>query len=161
MPSASPPERPSYKDAKGKPKWDIEEERKEEASNPGPLPTLVGESDDEGPPEALVADAPEACLDVGPPGNVEGPDTDEEEEGATDKAEPGGKIGNDDGSEEELVVLESINASSAQANKLAILEGDAHLQLLQETCLAKILLAAFDKDAKAKGKNDHWEPARP
>ena len=58
--SISPPERPSYKDAKGKPKWDIEEERKEEASNPGPLPTLVDESDDEGPPEALAADAPEA-----------------------------------------------------------------------------------------------------
>ena len=133
---------PFHIDRKVTPKWDIKEEREEEAKNPGPPPTPAEKSDGAG------------CDQL--PRGEEHSGT-----GATDKDEPRGSIGNDDGIEEELLILESINTSSAHANKQEILEGDAHIQFLQEACLTKTLLAAFDKDAKAKGKRITGGPLDP
>ena len=64
------------------------------------------------------------------------------------------RLGDDDTEEgeEDDLVIELINASSANANKLAILESDAHIQFVQETCLTKALQAIFDKDAKEYNK---------
>ena len=57
------------------------------------------------------------------------------------------KLGCGDGEDQELLI-ESINASSATANRLALLESDAHIQFVQETCLTKNLQAEFEKEAK-------------
>ena len=49
---------------------------------------------------------------------------------------PDTRLGNGKGEQQELLI-ESINVSSATANRLALLESDAHIQFIQETCLAK------------------------
>ena len=56
-------------------------------------------------------------------------------------------MGCGDGEEQELLI-ESINASSAIANRLALMESDSHVQFAQGTCFTKALQAAFDKEAK-------------
>ena len=57
------------------------------------------------------------------------------------------RLGSGDG-EDQVIIIESINASSATVNRLALLESDAHIQFVQETCLTKSLQTAFDKEAK-------------
>ena len=46
------------------------------------------------------------------------------------------RLGSGDGDEQELII-ETINASSATANRLDILESESHIQFVQETCLTK------------------------
>ena len=71
-----------------------------------------------------------------------------------------GRVGSGDGGVQEII-LESINASSATANRLALLESDAHIQFVQETCLTKALQAAFEKEAKDHPKNAIGSPLDP
>ena len=71
-----------------------------------------------------------------------------------------GKIGQEGDSDDDIEI-ESANVSSAHEHKLAILESDAHLQFLQETCLTKTLQAAFDKEAKVAGKKAIGSPLDP
>ena len=69
-------------------------------------------------------------------------------------------MGSSDG-EDQVIILESINASSATANRLALLESDAHIQFVQETCLTKGLQAAFEKEAKEFQKSAIGSPLDP
>ena len=76
----------------------------------------------------------------------------------------GGDINSKDGTsndEDDELVIESINASSANTNKVAILESDAQLQFIQETCLTKALQATFDKEAKEYKKSAIGSPLDP
>ena len=69
-------------------------------------------------------------------------------------------MGSCDGEYQEII-LGSITASSATANKLALLESNAHIQFVQETRLTKALQAAFDKEAKEYHKNAIGSPLDP
>ena len=71
-----------------------------------------------------------------------------------------GRIGSGEGVDHEII-FESINASSATANRLALLESDAHVQFVQETRLTKALQVTFDKDAKEYHKNAIGSPLDP
>ena len=70
------------------------------------------------------------------------------------------QIGGEQGDEEELHI-ESTNATSANTNKLAILESDAHIQFIQETCLTKALQASFEKEAREYKKLAIGSPLDP
>ena len=81
----------------------------------------------------------------------------EEREGEAENPGPG----DDAGDEVENLRIESVNASSAHANKLAIFKCKAHLQFVQESCLTKGLLATFEKEAKEVGKSVIGSPLDP
>ena len=70
------------------------------------------------------------------------------------------RLGSGDGEDQEIII-ESINASSATANRLALLESDAHIQFVQETCLTRSLQTAFDKEAKDYNKKALGSPLDP
>ena len=70
------------------------------------------------------------------------------------------KIGSGEGEDQEIII-EVINASSATVNRLALLESDAHVQFVQETCLTKGLQATFDKEAKEYHKKAIGSPLDP
>ena len=76
------------------------------------------------------------------------------------KPQEANRLGSGDG-EDQVIVIESINASSATVNKLALLESDAHIQFVQETCLTRCLQTAFDKEAKDYHKKALGSPLDP
>ena len=70
------------------------------------------------------------------------------------------RLGSGDG-EDQVIIIESINASSATVNRQALLESDAHIQFVQETCLTTSLQTAFDKEAKEFHKRVMGSPLDP
>ena len=137
-----------------KPPWTIKEERQEEASNPGPLPVLIGDSDDEdlceasGPPIDMAADIADT--------NFNGADTDEEVIEAVEDEPIQRSAGLPQQQEKEHtedqaathIVFETSNITSGNKNWPTALAREAAVQFVQETCLTKEQMALRTKEAE-------------